>query len=114
MLSFELRTDKAGTLQFMNSLQLITTGTSLGDVESLALYPAMSSHRGLTETELNKLGIGKGLVRLSVGLEAPMDLIADLQQAAARSVMKVWSRQARMPNIHNSPTSYGATIITAP
>jgi len=88
MLSFNLRADEATTLQFMNSLKLITTGTSLGDVESLALYPALSSHRGLTETELGNLGIGKGLVRLSVGLEAPMDLIADLQQAAASSVTK--------------------------
>ncbi len=85
MLSFDLDADRAGTLRFLDSLQLVTPGTSLGDVESLVLYPPLSSHRALCREELGEAGIGDGLVRMSVGLESVGDLIADLERAA-RSV----------------------------
>jgi cystathionine gamma-synthase/methionine-gamma-lyase len=66
---------------FLEALQLIVPATSLGDVYSLALYPAMSSHRALTPDERAAVGIGEGLVRVSVGIEAPEDIIADLDRA---------------------------------
>jgi len=55
--------------------------TTLGDVHTLALYPAMSSHRDLAPKQRQRQGIGDGLIRLSVGIEAPEDIIADLEQA---------------------------------
>lgn len=88
MLAFDLAADRTGTLRFLDELQLIAPGTSLGDVESLVLYPPLSSHRGLTAEERRAAGIGEGLVRMSVGLESPKDLMADLEQAAASGLRR--------------------------
>ena len=68
---------------FMDALTLIQPATSLGDIYSLVLYPAISSHRGLSPAERSALGIGEGLVRLSAGIEAVADVQADLEQALA-------------------------------
>ncbi len=84
VVSFELDTDdQVQVFRFMDALQLIRTGTSLGDVTSLMLYPAHSSHRSLSEAEKQRLGIEPGLVRLSAGIEDACDIIADLAQALA-------------------------------
>jgi cystathionine gamma-synthase/methionine-gamma-lyase len=82
MVAFDLASNEAEAIDFLNALQVITPGTSLGDVQSLILYPPLSSHRSLTPEERRKVGIGDGLVRLSVGLESPEDLMTDLQRAA--------------------------------
>ena len=55
--------------------------TSLGDVHSMMLYPVMSSHRELAPKHRERMGIRDNLVRLSVGIEAAEDIIADLDQA---------------------------------
>lgn len=68
---------------FMDALDLIQPATSLGDIYSLVLYPAISSHRTLTPTERAALGIGEGLIRLSAGIEDVADIQADLAQALA-------------------------------
>jgi cystathionine gamma-synthase/methionine-gamma-lyase len=82
IVSFELKgAGRDEVFRFMEGLRLITSATSLGDVYSLILYPAQSSHRGLSSTERADLGIGEGLVRLSVGIEEPVDLVQDLAQA---------------------------------
>ncbi|HEV2122233.1 MAG TPA: aminotransferase class I/II-fold pyridoxal phosphate-dependent enzyme [Chloroflexota bacterium] len=84
MLSFEI--DGAGTPEvehFMDALRLILPAPTMGDVYSLALYPARASHRGLTPEQRASLGIGDNLVRLSSGVEAIDDLIADVDQALA-------------------------------
>jgi cystathionine gamma-synthase/methionine-gamma-lyase len=82
MVSFDLKdATQEGVFRFMDRLKLIVKGTTLGDVHSLALYPAMSSHRDLAPKQRKRLGIGDGLIRLSIGIEAPEDIIADLQQA---------------------------------
>ena len=65
----------------MEALRLILPATTLGDVYSLMLYPAMSSHRAVPPQERARIGIGEGLVRLSVGIEEAGDIIADLAQA---------------------------------
>lgn len=70
--------------QFVDSLELFLKATSLGDVQSLVLYPAISSHRDLSPKQRERLGITDNLVRLSVGIEDVGDLKADLQQALAR------------------------------
>jgi cystathionine beta-lyase/cystathionine gamma-synthase len=82
MVSFELRdADRAAIYRFMDALRLCLCGTSLGDVYSLLSYPVMSSHRDLTPAQRAEQGISESLVRLSVGIEHPGDIIADLDQA---------------------------------
>ncbi len=82
MVSFDIAgADKAAVFRFMESLKLCIAATTLGDVYSLVLYPPMSSHRGLTPEQRAAIGIGDGLIRLSVGIEAVEDIIADLDQA---------------------------------
>jgi cystathionine gamma-synthase/methionine-gamma-lyase len=67
----------------MDRLKLVVTGTSLGDVHSLLLYPAMASHRDIAPKQRARLGIRENLVRLSAGIEAVEDIIEDLDQALA-------------------------------
>jgi cystathionine beta-lyase/cystathionine gamma-synthase len=82
MLSFELKdAGRSEVFQFMEALQLIVRATSLGDVHTMALYPAMASHRDLSPKHRERLGIRDSLVRISVGIEAVEDIIADLEQA---------------------------------
>lgn len=82
VLSFELRdAGKDEVFRFMQRLQLWLPATTLGDLYSLALHPATSSHRSLTPEERRYAGISDGLVRLSAGIEDPADLLADLEQA---------------------------------
>jgi cystathionine beta-lyase/cystathionine gamma-synthase len=82
VVSFVLRgAGRAEVFRFMDSLRLCGTGTTVGDIYSQVLYPAISSHRALSADERNRLGIVDGLVRLSVGIEDPEDVIADLARA---------------------------------
>jgi cystathionine beta-lyase/cystathionine gamma-synthase len=82
MISFDLKDgDRERVFRFMEALRLVLPATTLGDVYSLVLYPAMSSHRALDPETRRRIGIGDGLVRLSVGIEDPADIIADLAQA---------------------------------
>ncbi len=82
VLSFEIKdADRARAFRFMEALIVCLPGTTLGDVYSLVLHPATASHRALTPEERQRVGITDGLVRLSTGIEAPDDIIADLEQA---------------------------------
>lgn len=82
MLSFELAdATRPRVLSFLNALRLCIPATTLGDVYSLLLHPATSSHSYLTPEQRQALGISEGLVRLSVGIEDASDIIADLDQA---------------------------------
>ena len=82
MLSFELRdAGQSDVFRFMEALQLVLPATTLGDVYSLILYPAHTSHRQVAPEVREAIGIGDGLVRLSVGIEAIEDIVADLTQA---------------------------------
>ncbi|MFN7924666.1 MAG: PLP-dependent aspartate aminotransferase family protein [Bryobacteraceae bacterium] len=68
---------------FLNRLKLVVKATSLGDVHSMILYPAMSSHRDISPKQRQRLGIGDDLVRLSVGIEHAGDIVSDMEQALA-------------------------------
>jgi cystathionine gamma-synthase/methionine-gamma-lyase len=82
MLAFELRNgSREKVFRFFEALKLCLPATTLGDVYSLMLYPAHSSHRALTVQERAQVGIGDGLVRMSVGIEAPADILQDIKQA---------------------------------
>ena len=70
--------------RFVNSLELFLKATTMGDLQSLVLYPAVSSHRDLAPKHRERLGITENLVRLSVGIEDFDDLKADLAQALKR------------------------------
>jgi cystathionine beta-lyase/cystathionine gamma-synthase len=82
MLAFEVEgLDRAGAFAFVEHLRIIRPVTSLGDLYSLISHPATSSHRALTPEARAAQGIGEGTLRLSVGIEDPEDLIADLAGA---------------------------------
>jgi cystathionine beta-lyase/cystathionine gamma-synthase len=83
LLSFELAGGEKAACRFLDRLQLILHAVSLGGMESLATRPAMSSHRGMTSEARHRAGVSESLIRLSVGVEALEDLIADLEQAIA-------------------------------
>jgi len=86
MISFEIRdAEKADVFRFLEALDLVVPATTLGDVYSLVLYPAISSHRAVPPEERARIGISDGLVRLSVGIEDVVDIIADLDRALAAS-----------------------------
>ncbi|MDX2180826.1 MAG: PLP-dependent aspartate aminotransferase family protein [Bryobacteraceae bacterium] len=82
IVAFEIRgADREGVFDFMNRLRLVVPATSLGDVHSMLLYPAMASHREIAPKQRLKMGIRENLVRLSVGIEAVEDILADLSNA---------------------------------
>jgi cystathionine beta-lyase/cystathionine gamma-synthase len=70
--------------RFVNSLELFLKATTMGHLQSLVLYPAVSSHRDLAPRHRERLGITDNLVRISVGIEDLEDLKADLAQALKR------------------------------
>jgi cystathionine beta-lyase/cystathionine gamma-synthase len=78
MISVELETDLAGARRFLAALKLFTLAESLGGVESLAEHPGLMTHASIPVERRRELGIGDGLVRLSVGLEGVEDLWDDL------------------------------------
>ncbi len=81
LVAFELRAGKEETFRFMDALRVIKISNNLGDAKSLIAHPATTTHYRLSDEAKAELGITPGTVRLSVGLEHPDDLIADLSQA---------------------------------
>lgn len=82
VLSFEIKdADKATIYRFMESLTVCLPATTLGDIYSLVLHPATSSHRSLTVEERARIGIPDGLIRFSTGIESTEDVLADLEAA---------------------------------
>jgi methionine-gamma-lyase len=84
MVGFDVKGGEAEAFRFLNALRLVKLAVSLGSTESLAQHPASMTHAGVDPNEREKLGITGALVRLSVGIEHPDDLIADLEQALAK------------------------------
>lgn len=83
MITVVLQGGLAQAKQFMSSLSLFTLAESLGGVESLIEHPAMMTHAAIDKAHRDKIGINDGLVRMSVGIEDPNDLIEDIEQALA-------------------------------
>ena len=85
VLSFEIDgADQAQVYRFMEALTICLPATTLGDVYSLVLHPATSSHRSLTAEERARVGIPNGLVRLSAGIESADDILSDLEAALSQ------------------------------
>jgi cystathionine beta-lyase/cystathionine gamma-synthase len=85
LLSFELAGGATAATRFIDRLRLIVHAVSLGGPETLVTLPARSSHRGMTPEARRRAGVSDGLIRLSAGLEAADDLLADLEQAIVES-----------------------------
>ena len=84
LIALEIEGGKAGAFRFLNALDLIRISNNLGDAKSLITHPATTTHQRFTPEERAEMGVSEGLVRLSVGLEHPDDLIEDLTQALER------------------------------
>ena len=85
VIAFELAGGWDAAFRFLDALELIDISNNLGDAKSLATHPASTTHQKIGADARATLGIGDGLVRLSVGLEAEADLRADLEHALAAS-----------------------------
>lgn len=83
IISFEIHGGEAEAFRFLNALQHVKLAVSLGGTESLAEHPGAMTHSDVPPEEQLKMGITPSLVRLSVGIEHPDDIIADLEQALA-------------------------------
>ena len=83
MLALEVSGGREAGERFLDLLRVAVHATSLGTVETLCSHPASSSHRQLSDAELADAGLSPGMIRVSIGLEDPEDLVADLSTAAA-------------------------------
>jgi cystathionine gamma-synthase len=86
MLSFVLAGGEPAVEAFLTGLECFTLAESLGGVESLISHPASMTHAGMEESARLRAGIGVGLLRVSVGIEDPSDLIADLSAGLERAL----------------------------
>ena len=83
VVAFSHEGGKEAVFRFMNAMKLIDISNNLGDSKSLLTHPATTTHQRLTPEDRASLGLDDGMVRLSVGLENPLDVLDDLEQAFA-------------------------------
>ncbi len=83
MITFHVDGGKEEAFKVLDALRIVRISNNLGDAKSMATHPATTTHQRLSEAERAAVGIVPGTIRLSIGLEAPADLIADLDQALA-------------------------------
>lgn len=81
VISFSMKGGKARAMRFLDALKLASNEVHVADIRTCILHPASTTHRQLTDEQLEAAGIGQGLVRLSVGLENIDDIMEDLKQA---------------------------------
>ena len=85
VVAFEVNGGKEAAFRFANALKVIKISNNLGDAKSLITHPATTTHQRLTQEQRAALGIGEGMLRLSVGLEDAQDLIEDIDAALSRA-----------------------------
>jgi O-acetylhomoserine (thiol)-lyase len=85
MLSFGLKGGRAAGRKFIESVKLASHLANVGDAKTLVIHPASTTHQQMNADALAAAGIGEGMIRLSVGIEDPDDIIADLKQAIRAS-----------------------------
>lgn len=81
VLSLDLKGGKDGAFRFLNALKIAVISNNLGDAKSIVTHPATTTHQRLSDVQKDTLGITPGLIRFSVGLEDPRDLLSDVMQA---------------------------------
>jgi O-acetylhomoserine (thiol)-lyase len=79
--SFDLKGTRAQGAAFIEALQLFSHLANVGDCRSLVIHPASTTHSRMDDAALAAAGVGPGMIRLSIGLEDPADLCADLKSA---------------------------------
>ena len=84
VIAFDVKGGQAAAFKVLNALQIVLISNNLGDAKSIATHPATTTHQRLSDADKVHLGIGPGLIRLSVGLEDVDDLIHDLCSALDR------------------------------
>ena len=94
--SFDLVGGRAAGIAFVDALNLFSHLANVGDAKSLVIHPASTTHHRMDAAALAAGGIGEGTIRLSIGLEDPRDLMADLKQGL-RAAGKVAAKQAGNP-----------------
>lgn len=87
ILSFGIKGGAEAGAKFIDALKLIVRLVNIGDAKSLACHPASTTHRQLNDEELERAGVSRDLIRLSIGIEHIDDIIADLEQADRKSVV---------------------------
>lgn len=85
IVTFEVKGGIDGGRNFLNALKMLSMTNNLGDSRSIASHPASTTHSKLTEEERQEVGITPGLIRISVGLEHPDDILKDILQALEKS-----------------------------
>ena len=85
VVSFGVKGGREAAVRFLDSLQIAAIVTHVADARTCALHPASSTHRQLTDKQLEECGVGADLVRFSVGIENVEDIIADLDQALSKA-----------------------------
>jgi O-succinylhomoserine sulfhydrylase len=85
LITFELKGGVESGRKFLNALQMMSVTNNLGDSRSIASHPASTTHSKLTDDERRSVGITPGLIRISVGLEHPDDILNDILQALDKS-----------------------------
>lgn len=83
VMAFDVKGGKEGAFRFANALEIIKISNNLGDAKSLITHPATTTHQRLTPEQRAASGISEGMLRLSIGLEDPQDLMEDLDAALA-------------------------------
>ena len=86
VVTFEVAGGKDAAFRLMNAFRLIAISNNLGDSKSLATHPATTTHMRIGEHERQRLGITDGVIRISIGLEDPADIMDDLGQALRRGM----------------------------
>lgn len=81
VMAFGLKGDRETAVKFMDSLQLISIVTHVADAKTCVLHPASHTHRQLSDEQLREAGVAPDLIRLSVGIEDPDDILEDIKQA---------------------------------
>ena len=83
MVTIDVKGGQEAAFRAFDRFRLIKRAASLGGVESICSLPILSSHTGLTDAQLAEAGVTRGMIRISIGLEDPQDIIEDIQQALA-------------------------------
>jgi O-succinylhomoserine sulfhydrylase len=86
LVAFDLAGGKAAAFAFANALEIIKISNNLGDAKSLITHPATTTHQRLAPEVRARMGVGEGMLRLSVGIEDIVDLIEDVDRALARAL----------------------------
>ena len=85
LVSFEVPGGSDGAMKFLNSLEMISLSSNLGDARSIATHPSTTTHARLTEDERIAVGVTPGLIRLSVGLEEATNILKNLDRTLEKA-----------------------------